>query len=24
LNTMKDHDIWHWKSRSWLGKCTKM
>jgi len=19
LNTEKDYDIWHWKSRSWLG-----
>ena len=20
----KDHDVWRWKSRSWLGTCTKM
>jgi len=24
LSTNKDHDIWCWKSRSWLGTDTKM
>jgi len=22
--SQKDHDIWRWKSRSWLGTGTKM
>jgi len=24
LYTKKGHDIWHWKSRSWLWTGTKM
>ena len=24
LNTKKDNDVWHWKSRSWIGTGTKM
>jgi len=24
IEQKKDHVIWLWKSRSWLGTCTKM